>query len=117
MINATLNLYKNAYNGLTRNIWLLSIVMLVNRSGTMVLAFLTLYCKSLGYTTEQGGWVVAIYGMGSIAGALLGGKLSDVFGFYNIQFAALFLGGLLFMLMGRCLLTAPFAFVHLYSVW
>lgn len=101
MINATINLYKNAYSGLTRNIWLLSIVMLVNRSGTMVLAFLTLYCKHLGYTTEQGGWVVAIYGLGSIAGALMGGKLSDRFGFYNIQFGALFFGGTLFILMGQ----------------
>ena len=101
MINATLNLYKNAYSGLTRNVWLLSIVMLVNRSGTMVLAFLTLYCKHLGYSTEQGGWVVAIYGLGSIAGALIGGKLSDVFGFYRIQFAALFFGGILFMVLGQ----------------
>lgn len=101
MINATINLYKNAYSGLTRNIWLLSIVMLVNRCGTMVLAFLTLYCKSLGYTTEQGGWVVAIYGLGSIAGALLGGKLSDRFGFYKIQVAALFFGGILFILLGQ----------------
>ena len=101
MINATINLYKNAYSGLTRNIWLLSIVMLINRSGTMVLAFLTLYCKHLGYTTEQGGWVVAIYGLGSIAGALIGGKLSDVFGFYKVQFGALFFGGSLFILMGQ----------------
>lgn len=101
MINATLNLYKNAYSGLTRNIWLLSIVMLVNRSGTMVLAFLTLYCKHLGYTTEQGGWLVAIYGLGSIAGALIGGKLSDRFGFYKVQFAALFFGGILFIVMGQ----------------
>lgn len=101
MINATLNLYKNAYSGLTRNIWLLSIVMLVNRSGTMVLAFLTLYCKHLGYTTEQGGWLVAIYGLGSIAGALIGGRLSDRFGFYKIQFGALFFGGILFIVMGQ----------------
>ena len=101
MINATLNLYKNAYSGLTRNIWLLSIVMLVNRSGTMVLAFLTLYCKHLGYTTEQGGWLVAIYGLGAIAGALIGGKLSDRFGFYKIQFGALFFGGILFIVMGQ----------------
>ena len=101
MINATLNLYKNAYSGLTRNIWLLSIVMLVNRSGTMVLAFLTLYCKHLGFTTEQGGWVVAIYGVGSVAGALIGGKLSDQFGFYKVQFAALFVGGTMFILLGQ----------------
>ncbi|HRD56766.1 MAG TPA: MFS transporter [Ferruginibacter sp.] len=101
MFNSTIELYKKAYSGLTKNIWLLSIVMLVNRSGTMVLAFLTLYCKKLGYSTEQGGWVVAIYGLGSVVGALLGGKLSDQLGFYKVQFGALFFGGILFILLGQ----------------
>lgn len=101
MINATINLYKQAYSGLTRNIWLLSIVMLVNRSGTMVLAFLTLYSKHRGYSIEQGGWVVAIYGIGSMLGAFIGGKLSDSFGFYRIQFLALFCGGIMFIVLGQ----------------
>ena len=101
MIKATANLYRSAYAGLTKNIWLLSVVMLINRSGTMVLAFLTLYCKQLGYTLEQGGYVVGIYGLGSILGALIGGKLSDRFGFYRIQFIALFLGGTGFLVLGQ----------------
>lgn len=101
MISATANLYKQAYSGLTRKIWLLGIVMLINRSGTMVLAFMTLYCIHLGFTIEQGGWVVAIYGIGSVAGALLGGRLSDRIGFYYMQFAALFLGGILFIVLGQ----------------
>jgi predicted MFS family arabinose efflux permease len=77
MIKTTINLYKNAYAGLSRKMWLLSIVMLINRSGTIVLAFMTLYCNHIGYTMEQGGWVVAIYGIGSLAGAFAGGKISD----------------------------------------
>ncbi len=101
MINATINLYKQAYSGLTRKIWLLSAVMLINRSGTMVLAFLTLYSKQLGYTMQEAGWVVAIYGIGSVAGAFIGGKLSDTFGFYKIQFGALFFGGVLFIVLGQ----------------
>lgn len=101
MLTATINLYKKAYSGLNRNIWLLAFVMLINRSGTMVLAFLTLYCMNEGFSIEQGGIVVAIYGIGSMVGAFLGGKLSDRFGFYNIQFAALFLGGCMFMLLGQ----------------
>ncbi len=67
----------------------------------MVLAFLTLYCLQEGFSIEQGGIVVAIYGIGSMLGAFIGGKLSDRFGFYNLQFAALFLGGLMFMLLGQ----------------
>ena len=101
MLQSTLQLYRKAYSGLTRHVWLLSMVMLINRSGTMVLAFLTLYSKSLGYTIEQGGWVVAIYGLGSFVGGFLGGKLSDTFGFYKIQFAALFFGGILFIVLGQ----------------
>lgn len=101
MIATTYNLYKKAYSGLTHRIWLLALVMFINRSGTMVLAFMTLYCRHLGYSMQQAGLVVAIYGIGSVAGALLGGKLSDRFGFYNIQFLALLCGGLMFILLGQ----------------
>jgi predicted MFS family arabinose efflux permease len=101
MLNTTINLYKNAYAGLPRKMWLLSLVMLINRSGTMVLAFMTLYCHHIGYTMQQGGWVVAIYGIGSLAGAFAGGKISDRFGFYHTQFLSLLCGGILFMILGQ----------------
>ena len=84
MFNATLRLYKSAYTGLSKRIWLLSAVMLINRIGTMVLAFMTLYCSYRGYTLQQGGMVVAIYGIGAVVGAFMGGKISDRFGFYYI---------------------------------
>lgn len=67
----------------------------------MVLPFMTLYIRHIGYTTQQGGWVVAIYGMGSVVGAFLGGKISDRFGFYNTQFLSLLAGGSLFILLGQ----------------
>lgn len=101
MLIATLNLYKNAYTGLNRRMWLLGIVMLINRSGTMVLPFMTLYCKHIGYSTKQAGYVVAIYGIGSLLGAFIGGKLSDRFGFYYTQFFALLCGGILFITLGQ----------------
>ena len=66
MIARTVNLYKNAYSGLTQKIWLLSVVMLINRAGTMVLAFMTLYINHLGFTIKQGSIVVAIFGLGSV---------------------------------------------------
>ncbi len=101
MINRTINLYKNAYTGLTDKIWLLSIVMLINRCGTMVLAFMTLYCNHLGFTVKQGGLVVAIYGIGAGIGALIGGKISDRFGFYYTQFTSLIAGGIMFIVLGQ----------------
>ena len=101
MLSATINLYRNAYTGLTRRIWLLAVVMLINRSGTMVLAFMTLYINHIGYSTKQAGFVVAVYGIGALTGAFIGGKISDRFGFYYTQFFALFCGGILFLTLGQ----------------
>jgi len=67
----------------------------------MVLAFMTLYCMHMGYSIKQGGYVVAIYGLGSIAGAFLGGLITDRFGFYYNQFTSLFCGGILFITLGQ----------------
>jgi len=100
MFSSTINLYRNAYAGINRRMWLLAVVMLINRSGTMVLPFMTLYCKHIGYTTGQAGIVVAVYGIGSLVGAFLGGKITDRFGFYYTQFFALFCGGILFITLG-----------------
>lgn len=100
MIAGTINLYKNAYSGLSRKMWLLAVVMLINRCGTMVLPFMTLYCKSRGFTAAQGGLAVAIYGIGAVAGASLGGRLSDKYGFYKMQLVALCGGGCMFILLG-----------------
>lgn len=101
MLQATVNLYRNAYMGISRRMWLLAVVMFINRSGTMVLPFMTLYCKHIGYSTKQAGYVVAIYGVGSLVGAFIGGKISDRFGFYYTQFFALFCGGVLFIALGQ----------------
>ena len=101
MLSATVNLYKNAYTGLTRRMWLLAVVMLINRSGTMVLAFMTLYINHIGYSTKLAGLVVGIYGVGSLVGAFLGGKISDRFGFYYTQFFSLLCGGILFITLGQ----------------
>ncbi|MFD0794371.1 MFS transporter [Mucilaginibacter litoreus] len=91
-------LYKNAYSGLARNNWYLSIVMLVNRAGTMVVPFMTIYCiNQLHFSVAQAGYIMALFGAGSIIGAYLGGWLSDRIGFYDIQLGALLSGGLLFI--------------------
>ncbi len=101
MFTATINTYKNAYSGLNKRMWLLSLVMFINRSGTMVLPFMTLYCNHKGYTQTQGGIAVAFYGVGAMLGAFIGGKLSDRFGFYYMQVASLLLGGIMFILLGQ----------------
>ncbi len=101
MVTYVANLYRNAYTGLNNRIWLLSLVMLINRSGTMVLPYMTLYCLNSGYTVKQAGVAVAAYGIGALVGAFAGGKISDKFGFYYTQFTALFCGGILFIILGQ----------------
>ena len=99
-LSSTWSLYKNAYSGLSRSTWLLSLVMLVNRSGTMVLPFMTIYLTGIGFTLFQAGIVVGIFGFGSICGGYIGGKLTDKIGFYKIQLITLLGGGCLFILLG-----------------
>jgi len=99
-ISNTRSLYINAYRGLSRSTWLLSVVMLVNRSGTMVLPFMTIYLTGIGFSIFKSGIVVGIFGAGAICGAYIGGKLTDKMGFHRIQLITLIGGGFLFMLLG-----------------
>jgi len=96
----TRSLYVNAYSGLSRSTWLLSLVMLVNRSGTMVLPFMTIYLTDIGFSIFQAGIVVGMFGAGAICGGYIGGKLTDKIGFYRVQLFTLVGGGMLFILLG-----------------
>ena len=101
MLTPVFNLYKNAYNGLSRSTWLLSIVMLINRSGTMVIPFLTLYLISLGHSVSATGIVLACFGLGAFSGAYFGGKLTDKIGFYPVQIITLAGGGIMFFILAQ----------------
>lgn len=101
MLSAATSLYKNAFTGLTKNTWLLSAVLLVNRSGTMVIPFMTIYCtQQLHFTLPQAGTVMALFGAGAILGAYIGGNSTDKFGFYIQQLVSLLLGGAMFITVG-----------------
>ena len=92
--------YINNFRGFTREVWILAIITFVNRAGTMVLPFLSKYLKEdLGYTYSQVGWIMVCFGMGSMLGSFLGGKLSDKIGFYKIMVFSLFTSGILFFVI------------------
>jgi predicted MFS family arabinose efflux permease len=95
-----IQLYKNAFGGLSRPAWMLALVMLINRSGTMVMPFLGIYLTSgLGFSLKEAGVVLSCFGVGSMAGSFLGGWLTDKFGSFYIQFLSLVLGGILFLVV------------------
>ncbi|MEP6951196.1 MAG: MFS transporter [Ginsengibacter sp.] len=102
MINSTISLYKKAYGGLSAGTWWLSLVMLVNRSGTMVIPFMTMYLtQHYGVTISRAGFVMSLFGLGAIAGAMIGGKLVDRIGYYYVQVVALIGGGTMFIVLGQ----------------
>ena len=109
MFQASVQLYKNAYSGIPRPVWWLALVMFVNRSGTMVIPFLTVYLTTRGYTLTQAGYVMAAFGIGSILGSYLGGKLTDKFGPYYIQFFSLLLNGVMFVVLGQMTTLTQYA--------
>ncbi len=95
-----LTLYKNAYGDLSEAAWMLAVVMLINRAGSMVLPFLSIYLtKALGYGIREAGILLATYGLGAMAGSLTGGWLSDKIGNFWVQFLSLVLGGSFFMIL------------------
>lgn len=121
MLRYTATIYRNAYSGLSKGTWLLSIIMLINRSGTMVVPFMTLYLTSpeMGYSVAQAGIVFGLFGLGAFCGAYFGGRLTDKIGFYPVQLITLFGGGILFIVLGQmkhygliCLFTYLLSFVN-----
>lgn len=94
------NSYINSFKGLSKEVWWLSLITLINRAGTMVIPFLSLYLtRDLGFTLENVGIIMSCFGLGSLIGAWLGGKLTDVFGSYPVMLASLILTGILFIIL------------------
>ncbi|MFG3486322.1 MDR family MFS transporter [Streptomyces sp. NPDC047972] len=68
-------------SGLPRGFWWLWLSTLVNRTGAFVLTFLSLYLTvELGHSAWFAGLVVALHGLGGVAGSPLGGALTDRWG-------------------------------------
>jgi len=85
-------LYIDSYKGLSKEAWLLALVMLINRMGSMVLPFLSIYMSTeLHFSKQQVGIVLGCFGLGSVCGSWLGGWLTDRLGSFKIQATSLIL--------------------------
>ncbi len=95
-----LRLYKESYAGLSREVWILALVMLVNRAGSMLMPFLTIIMtEGRGFTLQEAGYLLSAFGLGSVAGSWLGGKLTDKLGFYPVQLWSLVFSGIMFFVL------------------
>jgi predicted MFS family arabinose efflux permease len=100
ILNNIFNHYRAAYSGIPKKIWLISLVVFVNRSGHMVLFFMMLYLtKELCFSVALAGELISIYGLGALIGAYLGGWLSDRIGPLRIQKISLILNGIGYILL------------------
>ncbi|MGV3538807.1 MAG: MFS transporter [Rufibacter sp.] len=105
-----LSLYRNAFGGLSREAWLLAAVMFINRSGAMVIPFLSVYLtEALGFSLKEVGILLSLFGVGSMCGTFLGGWLTDKIGHFRVQFFSLILGGGWFFVMVQLQSFALFA--------
>ncbi|WP_299099439.1 MFS transporter [uncultured Winogradskyella sp.] len=88
------NNYINNFKGLSKEIWWLALITLINRAGTMVIPFLSKYLKeNLEFSIPDAGTILMCFGIGSFIGSWLGGKLTDMIGFYKVMFYSLLLTG------------------------
>ena len=92
--------YINNFRGFSREIKILATITFINRAGTMVLPFLSKYLKEdLHFSYSQVGWIMVSFGLGSMLGSWLGGKLTDKVGFYKIMIFSLFTSGIGFFII------------------
>ena len=98
MVKKVLISYQDSFSGLSKEVWWLALITFINRAGTMVLPFLSLYLtEDLNLEFGQVGWIMTSFGLGSLLGSYLGGKLTDQFGFYKVMIWSLLLTGFLFV--------------------
>ncbi|HEY3900433.1 MAG TPA: MFS transporter [Chthoniobacter sp.] len=68
---------------LPRSFWVLFAGTFINRFGTFVWPFLTIYLTRQGHSPTDAGWAISGFGAGAILGSAVGGWLSDHIGRRN----------------------------------
>ncbi|RZK58661.1 MAG: MFS transporter, partial [Pedobacter sp.] len=120
MFRSIFNAYKTSFSGLSRETWLLSCVILLNRCGYMAVPFMGLYItQSLNRPESDAGIIISLFGVGAILGATAGGKLTDMFGFRPVQIFSSIIGGAFFLVFARvsdfttlCILSLLISFFY-----
>lgn len=102
MLNKIVNTYKTAFSGLSKESWMLSLVMLINRMGTMAAVFMSVYVTRIfGRSLADAGLVITLFGVGAVLGALSSGYFIKKIGFRAVQIVTSILSGLLFIFFAR----------------
>jgi predicted MFS family arabinose efflux permease len=79
-------------------VWVLSLATLINKAGSMVLAFLALYLtRQLGFSVGTAANVLFLYGAGALVAAPISGILSDRLGPIRIMRGSLLISGVVML--------------------
>ncbi|HZD16658.1 MAG TPA: MFS transporter [Actinomycetota bacterium] len=81
--------------------WVLFAGSFVNRLGTFVLPFITIYLTRRGYSAPQAGIAIAGYGLGGLLSQVTGGLLADRIGRKNAIATSMLSAGLLTLALWR----------------
>ena len=84
---------------LPRTFWILFAGTFINRFGTFVWPFLTIYLTRRGHTLTEAAWAVSAFGLGAFGGGFLGGWLADHLGRRNTIALGTFSSATSFMLL------------------
>jgi len=111
--------YRASFTDLSRETWLLSLVMLVNRAGTMVVPFMSMYItQRMHRSIADAGLIITLFGAGAVLGSSVSGYFIDRISFRAVQIFSSITGGILFLLMGQinnfsllCVMMVVLAFV------
>lgn len=84
------------YLELPRSVHILCLGTLINRAGSFLLMFLTIYVGDrLGFGPRFATFCIGVFGFGSLCGALLGGQFADQFGRKRVMVFSLITGSLI----------------------
>jgi len=101
IFNRLFHAYTKSFAGLPRDAWLLAAAVFINRAGSMVLFFLSLYLtQKMGFTISEAGQMISLYGMGALIGSYTGGWLSDRIGSIRVQMISLVLSAFGYVILG-----------------
>ena len=102
MVQKIIQNYRVSFSGLSKETWLLSLVILINRCGYMAVPFMSMYItQSMHRSIADAGLIITLFGVGSVLGALAGGYLTDKIGFRPVQVISLVMSGGMFAIFGH----------------
>ncbi|RYD91654.1 MAG: MFS transporter, partial [Sphingobacteriales bacterium] len=82
-----------------RPFWVLLLGTFINRFGTFVMPFLTIYLSKRGYSFIDASYAISSFGIGTLCGGMVGGWLADRIGRRNTIVLGTFAAALFYFLL------------------